>query len=340
MTDVGALITTRLEALTGGNVSIERVVPLVGGACQDNYRVDLEVRSGVHAGRHRMVLRSDAKRSLPGSLGRKDEFSVIETSARRGVKTPRAVFLLPSLLREGADAYLMDFADGEAIGAKILRDPALEGARKKLPGELAEALAKIHTITPENAPELDLPLRATPKDRDPAELAIESQSEALDQLPETHPGLELALCWLKSHMPKNHEVTLVHGDFRTGNFLVTPDGLSGILDWEFAHWGSPMDDIAWLCVRDWRFGNLKAPAGGLATRRTFYDAYAKASGRTVDPAGVHFWEIMGNVRWAIGAVVQGLRYVESGEADLELPAIARRAVEMEYEALRLIEHGA
>lgn len=122
--------------------------------------------------------------------------------------------------------------------------------------------------------------------------------------------------------------------------MVGPGGLAGVLDWEFAHLGDPMEDVGWLCVRDWRFGQLHLPAGGLATRKRFYEAYARASGRAVDPGKVHWWEVMGNVRWGVGSVVQGERYLSGEEPDLELVAVARRAVEMEYEALRLIEKGA
>lgn len=133
-------------------------------------------------------------------------------------------------------------------------------------------------------------------------------------------------------------MALVHGDFRTGNFMVTPDGLSGVLDWEFAHWGDPAEDLAWLCVRDWRFGQLNHAAGGICTRQTFYDAYATCSGQPVDVERVHFWEILGNLRWGAATAFQGLRYA-AGQADLELLAIPRRAAEMEFEAMRLIEVG-
>jgi aminoglycoside phosphotransferase (APT) family kinase protein len=337
MEDVGPLLAARLGTLTRGQVRVENVVPLVGGACQDNFQVEVTIEGGEHAGRHRLVLRSDARRSLPGSLGRKDEFAVIRAAHARGVKTPGVLFLLPSLFRDGADAYLMEWKEGEAIGAKILRDPGLSEVRPRLPAELAQVLAQIHTMTPDNAPELNPHFARTPPDRDPTEAALDWQYDSLDRLPEPHLGLELALRWLKAHRPKRRELTLVHGDFRTGNFLVTKSGLNAVLDWEFAHWGSPIEDIAWLCVRDWRFQNLKAPAGGLCTRREFYEAYERASGRQVDPEEVRFWEIMGNVRWAIGAVAQGLRYLEGDEVDFELLAIARRAVEMEYEALRLME---
>ena len=100
-----------------------------------------------------------------------------------------------------------------------------------------------------------------------------------------------------------------------------------------------MEDLGWICVRDWRFGRLNRPAGGVATRADFYAAYAEASGKDVDPADVHAWEVLGNLRWAGGAIYQGERVLEGHSTDLELLAIPRRAAEMEYEALRLIDVG-
>jgi len=70
-----------------------------------------------------------------------------------------------------------------------------------------------------------------------------------------------------------------------------------------------------------------------------HEAYAKASGRVVDEATVLWWEVIGNLRWALGSVHQGERYLSGEQTDLELIAIARRNVEMEFEALRLIRRG-
>ncbi len=162
----------------------------------------------------------------------------------------------------------------------------------------------------------------------------------LDALVEPRPALELGFGWLRDNAPARTEITLVHGDFRTGNLMVTPNGLSAVLDWEFSHWGSPAEDLAWMCVRDWRFGQLRLAAGGFAPRARLYEEYERASGRRVDPREVHFWEVMGNVRWAAASLHQGERYMSGGDSDIELVGVARRAIEMEYEALRLIERGA
>lgn len=328
----------KLETWLRDNVAEARVVavePLTGGACQDNFRVDLALGGEAR----RMVLRSDARRSLPGSISRATEFEVIRAAVAGGVPTPAARWLIPDLLREGSAAYLMDFVEGVAIGAVLVRDPRLAHARSVLPKQLASALAAIHAITPDQVPlPLDNPQSAT-GGRGAVEAGLGFCRDMMNRMVEPHPAMELALRWLSDARPPDREPVLVHGDFRTGNLLVGPEGLTALLDWEFAHWGAPAADLGWLSVRDWRFGKLDLPIGGFARREPFYAAYEAASGRAVDRAEVHWWEVMGNLRWAAGAVFQAERVLCGEERDLELLAIGRRAAEMEYEALRLISGG-
>lgn len=317
-------------ALAAHGATLTSVKPLHGGACQENFKVELTVDGRPQT----MALRSDAKSSLPGSIQRKAEFSVIEAATKAGVKTPAARWLSLDLLRQGADAYFLDWVSGEAIGRRVVRNPELDGARAKLPTELATTLARLHTVTPATT---TLPLKL-PR-ASPAEDALRDLVEMMDRMPGVYPAVEFALQWLAARIPEEREVVLVHGDFRTGNFMVTPDGLSAVLDWEFARWGSPYEDLGWISVRDWRFNRLDLPVGGFSKRAPFYAAYAQSSGRAVDEAAVLWWEIVGNLRWALGSVNQGERYLSGEQTDLELIAIARRNVEMEFEALRLIRRG-
>ena len=89
--------------------TLQSVRPLHGGACQENFLVTCD--GG------RLVLRSDANQSLPGSLGRAQEAEIIQVAVRGGVPTPAVRSVLPDLLRPGSTAVLMDFAEGIAIGA-------------------------------------------------------------------------------------------------------------------------------------------------------------------------------------------------------------------------------
>ncbi len=113
------------------------------------------------------------------------------------------------------------------------------------------------------------------------------------------PVFELALRWLRERDPgPSDEVTLVHGDFRHGNLIIGPDGLRAVLDWELAHLGDPMEDLGWVCVNSWRFGEIDKPVGGFGSREELFAGY-EAAGRRVDPDRVMFWEVMGTLRWGV-----------------------------------------
>jgi aminoglycoside phosphotransferase (APT) family kinase protein len=345
-----APLATRIEAhlsrAGGATVRVASLERLAGGACQDNYVVAASFAGGPLAGDKKLVLRSDARTSLPGSVDRAMEYEVIRAAVAGGVRTPEARFLARDLVRDGAYAYFLDWAEGEAIGRRVVGSPKLAAAREKLPAECARELARIHAITPKTAPTLftrdDAPraggARLTGSATQDSLAFLRGMIETLE---DPRPALSLALVWLAANAPlaDERERVLVHGDFRTGNLMVTESGLSAVLDWEFARWGAPAEDLAWMCVRDWRFNQLKLAAGGFAPRARLYEEYEKASGRRLDLRELHYWEVMGNARWAAASLHQGERYMSGGDPDIELVAVARRAIEMEYEALRLIERG-
>jgi len=319
----------------GEGAQVHGLKPLHGGACQDNLRVDVRFPDGSE---HRMVVRSDAPSSIPGTLDRSREYNILTAATAAGVRTPAARWLTHGLLRPNAWAYFLDWSDGVAIGRKVLKTDELADARRRLPLQLAEQAARIHAITPTSEPGSSITAVDVPSDGDAVLEGLRILRELIRRLERVSPATELIYRWLAENPAPSRDLTLVHGDFRTGNFMVGPDGLENLLDWEFSRWSSPFEDLAWLSVRDWRFGRLTSPIGGFAQREPFYAAYTEASGRAVDLSDIHWWEINGNLRWALGCAFQAQRYSE-GQRDLELIAIGRRSAEMEYEALRLIERG-
>ena len=130
---------------------------------------------------------------------------------------------------------------------------------------------------------------------------------------------------------------LAHGDFRVGNLMVGPAGLVGVFDWEFAHVGDPASDLAWPCVRSWRFGSDRLRLGGGGSEEGFFAAYERAGGGPVDREAVRWWEAAGNLRWAVGCIAQANRYLSGQAASVELASLGRRTCEMEMELLDLIE---
>jgi aminoglycoside phosphotransferase (APT) family kinase protein len=328
-------IRAHVERMTNAKVEVLGLELLSGGACQENFKVDLDIGGE----RSTLVLRSDAGTALPGSIDRSREHAVIELAMSAGVKTPRARWLGKGLVRDGAYAYFLDWISGDAIGRKVTGAKELAAAREKLPRELGAELAKIHRVRPTKDPDVNGSARACEASFDPVQEAIAYMRKSIDSIHAPRPALELILRWLSENAPVKPEIVLVHGDFRTGNFMVAPDGLAAILDWEFARWGSRYEDLTWISMRDWRFNQLDLPIGGFGKREAFYEAYEKESGVTLDPKLLYYFEIAGNLNWAIGSVYQSERYIYGGESEFELVAIGRRACEMEHEALRLIEKG-
>src|SRR5690349_5338960 len=134
--ELRARITDHLQRELKQPVQLAALEPLAGGACQDNWRLDLSIEGRSR----RYVLRSDSAGSLPGSLGRKVELAVVRAAHAAGVKTPDARWPGEGLVRAGGYAYFLDWISGEAIGRRVVKSPELEGARAKLPEQLAEQL--------------------------------------------------------------------------------------------------------------------------------------------------------------------------------------------------------
>lgn len=303
---------------------------LGGGAVQENWRLDVETAEGPRSGRHSWVLRTDAAARLSVSLDRLAEAYAVGLAYEVGVKVPEPIARCEDASVIGAPFVVQSFVEGDAHGLRLVRDPGIADWGDRLAGELGLELARIHSVHPSNESADRLPRPDGP----PGRAEVAKLRRALTKSGEPRPALEYVLVWLERNAPPVPEVlSLVHGDFRTGNYLVSDGRLAGILDWEFAHWGDPDEDLGWLCAACWRFGCTDRPVGGIAQRAPLYEAYARAAGRAVDPKRVHYWEIMAAARWAGVAVLQGDRYRIGGEDSIELALTGLMPSELELEAL-------
>jgi aminoglycoside phosphotransferase (APT) family kinase protein len=310
-------------------VSITTATLLSGGAVQENWRLSVEVTGGPRAGSGTWVLRTDAKARIAVSLDRNAEAQVVRTAWVAGVNVAEPIAQCGADGPLGKAFVVQAFLPGSAQARRIVRDKALPGYGEALARELAGELARIHAIRPPNDALACLPVPMNP----PARAEVARLRGALTKAGEPRPALEYVLAWLDEHAPPARPLVLVHGDFRTGNYMVEDGRLTGLLDWEFAHWGDPDEDIGWLSARCWRFGNDALEVGGIATLASFLDAYKAASGRTVTADAVRYWQIAAAAKWATIAVLQGDRFRIGGEQSLELALTGRMPPEMEHDAL-------
>ena len=320
-----------IAALGARSVQVTRFEKLGGGAIQENWALDAVVSGGPHAGRLRLVLRTDAASRVAASHTRAQEYALLAVAWRAGVAVPEPIAIEPSGEVLGKPFYLMRRLDGIAAGHILVRDDKWTGDRPALAERLGSELATIHTICPPGGDELTF---LQVPERPPGVALVATMRAWLDTYRDPRPALEWALRWLERNAPPAPErLCLVHRDFRTGNFLADAQGLTGILDWEFAGWGDPDEDIGWFCARCWRFGAVAREAGGIGERADFYRGYEARSGRRISPAAIAYWERMAHARWAVVALQQGERHVSGEEPSLSLALTGRRIAELEYELL-------
>jgi aminoglycoside phosphotransferase (APT) family kinase protein len=312
---------------------IDALVPLAGGAIQENWGLDTRFCGGSLDGPQRLVLRAAGNTGVPSSLERLHEFAVLKAAFAAGVTVPEPLFASADPSIFGKPFFVMRLVDGTAAAHRITRNPALDPVLPEIAEQLGRELARIHAIRPPR-PDLDF---LTPYEKSNPACQIAGFRDFLDAHPSPRPVLEWGLRWLETHVPAAAEPVLCHHDFRTGNYLLDGARLTGILDWEFAGWGDSHEDLGWFCSKGWRFARLDREAGGIADRGPFYRGYEGESGLRIDPVRVHFWEVMASVRWAIIALQQSDRHILDGEQSLDLALTGRRASECELAILMLLD---
>lgn len=300
--------------------------PLTGGAASATWHLSLERPDG---GQNQAILRlGQGTEQFSAGLDKASEAAVVRAAHASGIPAPDILFVLDDSDELG-EGYAMACLPGEALPMKLLRQPDYRDALKGLTTQCAQALAQIHAI--DTMVIAGLPTFTASEQLGLLERLYQGYQQPL-------PVFELTARWLRKHQPTPATPALVHGDFRMGNLLVTPDaGLTGVLDWELAHRGDPMEDLGWLCVNSWRFGNRDRPVGGFGDRAALYQSYQQAGGRPVDPGRVFYWELFGVYKWGVICLYMSHLHLDGQHVSLEHAAIGRRVSETEIDMLDMLQ---
>ena len=316
-------LAAAVRSFTDTQVEISNLQRVSGGASRETWLFDAAYDSRVW----RLVMRRDPAVNN-STTDRSTEYHLLAAVAAHGVAVPQVrVLLQPE--DELGDGFIMDRIDGETIPRKILRDDAFANARAALTTQCATTLANLHAV-----PTASLPKLSTQG----ARTQLAQWRSFLDGMKEPHPALELALRWMAERVPDEvSDPCLVHGDYRNGNFIVGPQGLRSVLDWELAHLGNPIEDLGWLCVRAWRFGNTSLPVGGFGTIPEMLDSYEAAGGRRPSDDELRFWIALGTMKWAGICILQTFTHLDGVVRSVELAAIGRRVAENEWDLMKLMD---
>jgi aminoglycoside phosphotransferase (APT) family kinase protein len=318
-----------LEALTASarrhldpGARVINLKPLSGGASASTWQFDAEYSSGHEA----LILQLAAGTTYVAALSKTRQAQTQQTAFRLGIPTPEVRWIMDGDDGIG-EGYVSRRVGGETLGKRIVSDAVYTQARAAMPGQCGRILAAIHALP---VSEFDGLSRLEP-------IALVNRVAGEHRgYGESLPVFELAIRWLSQHLPKARPATLLHGDFRTGNLLVDPTGIAGVLDWELAHVGDPMEDLGWLCMNAWRFGQIDLPVGGFGKRSALYDAYQSQTGAVIDEAAVRFWETYGTLQWGVVCQYFAFQHIRGDVNSLERAAIGRRVSETELDLLNLI----
>jgi aminoglycoside phosphotransferase (APT) family kinase protein len=316
-----------LRPVLGDDVAVENLRALTGGASRTTWAFDARLQAGSASG-------DDPSRSLILRTGPPDdihagmelEAAVQRRAAAVGAPVPHILAADNSPAALGNPYLICDAISGETIVRKIQR--ALDdSSRERLLRQCAQALAAIHGADPDGIGLTEGDPLAEWRDR-------------LDQMGDTTATFEWTFRWLAANRPSASRRVLVHGDFRMGNLIVDESGLAAVLDWELVHIGEVYDDLAWFCIRAWRFG---APehlgAGGLGSVASFLSAYETAAGERLDRETFRWWLTLATLRWGVICRFQAERHLSGLTPSVELAAIGRRVSETEWDVLDLLEGG-
>ena len=307
-----------LRPILGVAVTIDNLHALTGGASRTTWAFD--------------AVTTDQRRPLILRIGPPDdvhagmelEARVQAAAAAAGAPVPHVLIADNSAVALDNPFLICEAIDGETIVRRI--DRRLDnGGRERLLTQCAQALAAIHRA-----------------DMHDPELAKQDQltewRDRLDAMGDTTATFEWAFRWLAAHRPAPSPPHLVHGDYRMGNLIVDGSELAAVLDWELVHIGEVYEDLAWFCIRAWRFGApANRAAGGLGSVEDFLCAYQQASGTTVDRVAFHWWLVLATLRWGVICRYQAERHLSGQNRSVELAAIGRRVCETEWDLLDLLD---
>jgi len=308
-----------LRPVLGDGVVVENLRALTGGASRTTWAFD-----AVTDERQALILRTGPLDDVHASM--ELEAAVQQRAAAAGAPVPHIVTADDSDAALGNPYLICNAIAGETIVRRIYR--TLDDAgRSRLLRQCAEALAAIHRADPS-----DLGLTASDQ--------LSEWRDRLDEMGDTTATFEWAFRWLAANRPSPSPHVLVHGDFRMGNLIVDADGLAAVLDWELVYTGEVYEDLAWFCIRAWRFG---APedlgAGGLGSIESFLSAYEAAARTELDRNVFRWWLTVATLRWGVICRFQAERHLSGQTPSVELAAIGRRVAETEWDVLDLLTGG-
>ena len=289
---LAAYIATRMPHAS--DIAVEDLSRISGGASRETYRFRLSwTQDGARQDR-KLILRRDPPASLIDTE-RRIEFEAYRAFRGSAVPVPEMLWLEEENAALDHPFFIAEEIAGFQASPQLLFGPPYVETLPQLGERKWTILAEIAKADPAAIGLTNVMPAVTADACWDRELSywegVLNEDEA-----QPLPIIRAAIRWLRGNPPPPaQKVGVVHGDYRTGNFLYDDaGGIHGILDWEMAHLGDPLEDLGWSLNPVWSFGT--GIAGGLLPRDEAIAIWERASGLKADPAALHWWELFNCVK--------------------------------------------
>ena len=300
---------------------------LSGGASKEQFTFDL-VWQGPEGTREtrKLMVRMDPKESIV-ETHRLRECQVLK-AAWGEVPVPEVLWIDPEGEQLGQPALIADFLEGtvqppqpeageKMSGVGMYFNPQLRAA---LSDQFVKILADIHAIDwrKKDLSTLDVP---EPNTNAAVQTSFGLWERAWNEdTLSAHPVMERGALWLKENMPIVENPVLVHGDYRSGNFMYSEDlKINAIFDWELAYLGDYHDDLAWASLTI--FGGPdeegRLLASSLMPIEEFLAKYESYSGNAVDPGKLFYYQVLSFYKISVIAAATSIRVAHGRKTHLD-----------------------
>ncbi len=315
-------------------VSVERVTKYPAGFSWITYAVKL---SGF-CDANEAILRIGPPYGLFAPYSAMPEFDSLCALAASEVPAPRVYLASDDQTILGAPFFFCETIEGDTPLPWGSQGQALEGARREsLAADFIGALAALHRFD----------WRATPLAKWGEGVTLENAAHRQIDDWETrfrrwalrpHPMAHRALQWLRAHAPVARRLSLVHGDYRLGNFLEKHGRISANLDWELVHLGDPIEDLGWAFLPQYRGGTPLVC--GLASEADFLARYEAQAGFRVDPTSLRFYHVFSLLKLAFTHMAAARCFEQGLFNDLRMPAMATQIAPVFRQISRTLDEAA
>ena len=289
---VAAYVATRMPDVS--DITVDALERISGGASRETYRFRLAFREGGVVREQRLILRRDPPASLI-KTERRVEFEAYRAFHGSAVPVPRMLWLEETDTALDHPFFIAEELAGYQASPQMLFSGGYDAVLPRVAEQKWTILGEIARADPVR---LGLDKVMAPPVLEACWRAELDHWEHIFDTDEAEPQpiARAAIRWLRANPPPPaQKLSVVHGDYRTGNFLFDTAGqIHGVLDWEMAHLGDPLEDLAWGFNPIWRFG--RGLEGGLLPQREAISIWERASGLTVDPAALHWWILFNCVK--------------------------------------------